>query len=172
MMVADLHRAFTLVGHVAVRTGYSRAGMNPLAPHFEFRMLRLQEWTPRLRVCPIFELYRVIVRENLIALQPVAPGIGKALLCSFEVVFDMALRADKGSQFLTRRHRIHLIVFDAIPSLQCANPFDKRGSRDAELHGVRGMAIDTGNGMLGELSGFRVWQGIHLLKALHHIALS
>ena len=89
MVVADLHGADPLVGHVAVGARDTRTRVDALAPHLELGMLRLERRRARVGVRPVLEACLLVVGEDLVRFQPLGPRIGEALLGALEVVLDM-----------------------------------------------------------------------------------
>ena len=58
-VIADLHRAFALVRHVAIRARDARARVDALAPDLELRVLRLEHLGAGLGVLPVEEAVAV-----------------------------------------------------------------------------------------------------------------
>jgi len=79
-VIADLSRSLALVGHVAIRAGYSAAGVDALAPHLELGMLRLEHLRAAGRMFPIEkplavgEFVIVVISLHLLDFEPVVPG--------------------------------------------------------------------------------------------------
>ena len=61
-----LHRAFALVGHVAVGARDAGARVDALAPHLELRVLRLEHLGAGLGVLPVVEAMAVVERERVV----------------------------------------------------------------------------------------------------------
>ena len=107
VVLADLHRAFALVGHVAIRARDAAAGVDALAPQLELRVLRLDDLGAGLGVLEVVEpravgeLVLVVGLLDLLDLQAVVPREEQRLLRP-AVVLDVALAADEGAHLLPR----------------------------------------------------------------------
>ena len=113
-MVADLERAFALVGHVAIGAGDAGARVDALIPHLELRVLRLEHGRAGVGVSPVLELRFVVVGQDVLDLQPLGPRIDQPLLRSLEIIFDVALAADVGAHLLARRLLVDVVVLNAL----------------------------------------------------------
>ncbi|CAI4031487.1 hypothetical protein DNFV4_01909 [Nitrospira tepida] len=110
--------------------------MDALIPHFEFGMLRLQHGRSSLGMRPVLELRLFVIGEHVVNAEALGPGKDQALLRPPEIIFDMALAADEGTHLLSRRHRVDVIVPDALLFLQRPQALDEGRARDAEMHGI------------------------------------
>ena len=113
MMVADLERAFALVGHVTIGAGHAGARVDALVPHFKFRMLRFEHRRAGVRMRPVLELLLVVVGQDVLDLQPVRPRIDQTFLRSLEVIFHVTLAADEAAHLLPRGVAIHVVILHA-----------------------------------------------------------
>ena len=172
MMVADLEGAFALVGHVTIGASHTGSGVNALAPSLKLRMLRFQSGGARVGMNPILELNLVVIGQDIVDGQSVGPRLDQTHFGAFEEEFHVTLAADVRAHFLAGSHRVHVVVFDPLDSLEGADAFDKSGAGDAELQGVRGMAIDAGNRMLDELARFEIGHLIHFFEPFEEVAFA
>ncbi len=170
VMVTDLHRAHTLVRHVAVGAGDARTRVHALVPHLELGMLRLERRRAGFGVRPVLEAVLFVVSQDLVGLQPLVPRIGEPLLGSLEVVLDVALAADVGAHLLACRVAIDVVVLDPLRGLHLLDPFEEARPRHAQLHRVGRVAIDARHRMLDERSSFLVPYLVHRLEALDQVA--
>ena len=100
LVVGDLHRALTDVGHVAVGAGYARTRVHALVPHLEFRMTRLGHGRSVFGVLPFLDVVFVKIGDDVFYFQALAPGEGKTFLRALEEICNVALTADEGSHLL------------------------------------------------------------------------
>ena len=83
----------------------------------------------------------------------------------------MALTADEAAHLLPGRHRIHVVVLDALARFQGANPFDETRPGHAQRHRVRGVTIDASDGMREILARLGIRHLVVVLEALDQVAV-
>ncbi len=127
VVIADLERALALVGHVAVGASHARSRVDALVPHLELGVLRLERRRAGLGVRPVLEAVGLVVRQDLVGLEPLVPRIGEPLLRSLEVVLHVALPADKCPHLRPGGHRVDIVVGRALAALTTRMPSMKPG---------------------------------------------
>ena len=143
VVVADLHRAYPLVGHVAIGAGDPRLGVRALRPQLELGVLGLEHRPAGVGVHPVAESDLVVVGQGVVDTEAPGPGIGQAFLVPVEVVLDVALGADVRAHLLPRRHVVDVVVGHALPGLERSNALDEGGTRDPQLHRLGIVAVDA-----------------------------
>src|SRR6516225_10113380 len=83
----------------------------------------------------------------------------------------MTLAADAGAYFLACGHLVDVVAGNALGGLERAHARPKRRTGDAQMHALRIMAVDAGDGMLGVLASFWTFHVIDDLEALKHVAV-
>src|SRR5688500_14042675 len=106
-------------------------------------MLSFQNWRPGFGVLPILELRFVIERQDVFDAEAFRPRINETFLWPAKVIFVVTLAADKRAHLLARRLLVNVVILNALRSFVSAHAFNERGPRDAQLHRLRVMTIDT-----------------------------
>ena len=185
-VVADLDRAFAPIRHMAVCARHSAARMDALAPHLEFRMLRLERLGPGLGMFPVEEpvavgeLVVVVGGLDLVHRQPVVPRVEKRRLGA-AVVFDVALAAHEGTHLLARCGSVRVVGFCSVagaPSSdrrqvrdggrgngERADAVEKARAGDAQLHRLRIVAVDARDRVLHQPGCRFVRHGAYFLES-------
>ena len=144
-MVADLHRADTLIRHVAVGTGNAGPGVNPLIVHLEFRVLCLQDGRSTDLVSPVLVIVALglVVRKNAVCGQALRPRICQPLLRAAEVILHVALAAHVSAHLLSGSVTVHVEVLHALRRLDRPDPFHERRTRHTKGHRLGIVAVDA-----------------------------
>src|SRR5215213_654914 len=144
--------------------------MNSLVPHLKLRMLCFEHRCARGGMFPVFELLLVIKSENVLDQKSFGPRIDQALLWTTEVIFIVTLPANVGPHLLPRGLLIYVVVLNALRSFQGAHAFYECRTRDAQLHRLRIMAIDTRDRMSDGFTSFEIRHLVQCLEAFDNVA--
>src|SRR5262249_8835453 len=120
----------------------------------------------------IFELFRVVISQDLFHLQTVRPRINEAFLGSFEIILHVTLTAYEAAHLLPRSVAVHIVIVHALTGLERLDSFHETGTCHAQLHSLRIMTIDAGNRMCDQLSGLSEWHLVKLLEAFDQVAVA
>lgn len=82
---------------MAVGAGDARTAVHTLIPHFKFRMAGFDELRAGVGMRPFVNFLLVFKGDDVVDLDALSPGEGKALVGRLEVVGDMALSAQRRS---------------------------------------------------------------------------
>ena len=110
--------------------------------------------SPRAAVgmVPLLDLLLVLDSNDVFHFQALRPRESEPLVRRLKVVRYVALAADVGTHLLARGHGIDVVVLHSLRSLQRTNAFHEGRTGDAQLHGLRIVAIDAGHRMLHVLA--------------------
>ena len=152
MMIADLHAALALIGHVAIGARHARSSVHALVVHLELGMLRLQGVRARFLVDPILEADLVVVGERVVHMQSFGPREREPLLVTLEVILHMALAANVRPHLLRACILVRIEVLYAQRCFIRSDAFNKCRPRHPEGHALRIVAVDAGHRMLHKLA--------------------
>ncbi len=172
-MVAHLHGALALVGHVAIGAGDSGAGMDALVVEFELGMLRFEHRRSGLGVLPIAELDLVVVGFDVVHLQAFRPRIGDRFAFGLEIVLNVTLAADEGAHFLPRGHRVGVVVVDPLGRLHISfDPVEEPWAGHTQGHRFGIVAVDAADGVRHFLARFLERHGADGFKTFLDVAVA
>ncbi len=133
IVVGELGRAIPGVGHVTIRAGDARLEVGAVGSEgLIFGVLRFEHRSARIRIFPILEICIVVILDDILDLGPVCPREGQVFAVAFEVILNMAIRADHGA---------HLLAGERMPilPLRLQGLFQRRVGHDqfhaCSLHG-------------------------------------
>ncbi len=132
-------------------------------------MLRLEHRGAADRVRPVLEAARLVIREDVVGAEAVAPRVREPLFRAPEVVLDVALRAHEGAHLLARG--VDVDVERAVAE-ECAHALDEPGTRDAKPHRLRIVAVDARHRVRRELGRVLIRHLVDALEAADEIAVT
>src|SRR5215510_10075911 len=143
-------------------------------------MLSLEQLGAGLGVGPVGEALFLVVRLDLLDLQPVRPRVGHDLARSLEVVLDVALAAHERAHLLAGGVTVRIVIGDPLLGLEGPDAGDEARARDADTHRLRVVAIHARHRMLDEKLSLFVLRlarlperhARDLLEPLLHVALA